>query len=344
MTLLTAGCGKEPQATQQPQPRPVKMATATGKPPPKSYSAAGVVKAWERAELSFDRADVIVELPVKLGDKVETGDVLAKLNTEELETRQIAQQARFDEARTNYERIKRLFERNAVPRADLDRAEMAFQVAQAELDQLRSALERSTMKAPFSGRIVLLPVERFQRVQAQQTVMVLHDISRLIVEVTLPETFIAAVGQAEVRTHAFFDTYPEQSFELQVQDFSTEANPGTLTYDVAFWMQAPPDAVVLPGMSTDVTIEVLSRLPAEAADACWIPMAAVFSKDGQTSQVWKVDSESGTVQSVDVAIGATREGSIQILHGLTPGDTVATSGLVSLEQGQPVFPYVPDEY
>jgi RND family efflux transporter MFP subunit len=235
--------------------------------------------------------------------------------------------------------MQRLYEKQAVALADLDRARAAFEVAQAELKRVNQELDESVLRAPFPGRVAATLADRYQLVQARQPILVLHDISSFDIQIYLPETFILEVGrEAEVRATAAFDHLPGRAFPVTFANVATEAAPETLTYAVSFTLAAPEDQPLLPGMSVSIRLEVVEPPPREGV-ACWIPAAAVFSADGETPAVWVVEPEEMRASHTAVKTGILREGQIQILEGLRPGDQVALSGLHSLRERQQVKPY-----
>ncbi|HMP75193.1 MAG TPA: efflux RND transporter periplasmic adaptor subunit [Kiritimatiellia bacterium] len=334
---LLWGCGRGAVEPPPPSARPVKLAVAETRAPGRTFTASGRIKAAQRAELSFDRADVLAELPVIQGQPVQAGDVLARLDTRNLELAEKARLAAFDEARTNRDRLQRLFERQAVARADLDRAQASFENAEASLLQVRKDLETSVLRAPFTGRVAATMADRFQLVQARQPIVVVQDLSRYEVEIQVPETFILQVGQSTgSQVTARFDQLPGLVLPVKLKDFTTEASPETLTYNAVFTMQAPEGSVLLPGMSVSIGIELQQAGP---AGACWVPERALFSDDAQRTLVWRVDPATSRVAAQPVAIGQRRGGYAQVTDGLAAGDRVAVSGLHTLRDGDEVRAY-----
>lgn len=340
LALSVTGCGgTKEHAVTMPGPRPVKLAVADARIPERIYSASGRIKAAQRAELSFDRADVLAELPVIQGQQVKEGEVLARLDTRNLEIAAKARQAAYDEALVTRDRLQRLFDRQAIARADLDRATAAFESAEANLRQVNKDLESSTLRAPFAGRVASIPTDAFQLVQPRQTIVVLHDLTHYEIEVQVSETFILQAGQnAKVTATARFDLLPDRPIPVKLKDFTTEADPETLTYRAVFTLDAPGDAALLPGMSASLDL-VLQ--PDAVADACWVPEQALFSTDATTTLAWRVDPATGRVEKRHLRTGTRRNGYAEIIEGLAPGDTVVVSGLHTLLEGDTVKAYEP---
>lgn len=330
-----AGCGSDPVPASLPAARPVKMIMARAMPPAKIYSAAGVLQAVQRAELSFDRTDTLVELSVCQGQKVSKGEVLAKIDMHNLDIQRASVQARYDEAYVQHQRIQRLYRKAALAQADLDRAKATLETARAELMQVQRDMERSVLTAPFAGRVAATFAERYQAVPAGRPVLVLHDISRFDIRIHLPESFILDVDRTtDVRARAFFDHLPGQSFPARVREFSTEADPATLTYSVVLQMDALRGKNLLPGMAAGIQLSIHEN----PGGGVWIPQEAVFSMDGQRSCVWRVNKQM-RVKLETVQTGLVRQGEIQIVAGLSAGETVVVSGVHALREEMPVKPY-----
>lgn len=337
---LLSSCGKAPPPASVKLPRPVKLVQASTTAPSINYSASGRIKACQRAELSFDRGDVLAELPATQGQRIQKGDVLARLDIRNLVLQEKSRQARFEETQRQYERMQRLFEKQAIAEADLERARSAFESAEADLLQTRKDLAESELRAPFDGHVAATYVDRYQIVQAKQRILVVHDLSSYEIEINIPETFILnASGRAtNAQMSARFEHLPGQVFPVELKDFATEADPQTLTYAAVFRLPTPQGAVLLPGMSATIDLR-MAPLPQSDTAACWAPQPAIFSVDGETSLAWVVDPDTLKVAQRRVTTGAVRDGMVQVLEGLAPGDLLAASGLYSLEEGQVVRPY-----
>lgn len=338
--LLAVSCGKAPTPTPSVPPRPVNLVSATAEAPRLTYAASGRIKAAQRAELSFDRGDVLAELPAVQGQPVKQGDVLARLDTRNLELLEKTRIARHEETRRQYERMQRLFDRQAIAESDLEKARTAFEAAESDLLQVRKDLDGAVLRAPFDGYIASTFVDRFQQVQAKQPILVVHDLSRFDLEINIPERIVLAIGRTtNSQIAARFEHLPGQAFAATVKDYATEADAQTLTYAAVFSIDSPEGTVLLPGMSA--TLEMTADYALEEGSSCWVPQSAIFSADGHGSFAWRVDPATMKVERRALSIGPARDGLVRVLDGLAPGDQLAASGLFTLEEGQVVRPYEP---
>ncbi|HAZ89372.1 MAG TPA: efflux RND transporter periplasmic adaptor subunit, partial [Marinobacter adhaerens] len=133
---------------------------------------SGIVRATQRATLTFQVSGTLKEQAVELGQKVQAGDLLARVYNPGLEPARDSARARLEELRTQYqqaqrewERSSRLHERGVVSEQTLeqlaarrDSLEASVATARASLAEATQLLEESTLRAPFSGRVEALLV------------------------------------------------------------------------------------------------------------------------------------------------------------------------------------------
>ncbi len=132
---------------------------------------------------------------------------------------------------------------------------------------------------------------------------------------------------------ATFDKIPDRKYDLEIKEFSTQADETTQTYKLRLVMLAPEDALVLPGM----TATVIWHRPAAAANLFIVPASAVLSKQKDKPLVWVIDTKSMTVSAREVQIGQVVEkDKIEITGGLKAGETIAASAVHHLREGMKV--------
>jgi membrane fusion protein, multidrug efflux system len=336
--FAVAGCNSPEPETPIEQSRPVKLAKAVTQVPMIRFEGSGRVEANKRVELSFERGDLLKEMLVKPGDEVETGTVIARVEDKNLLIDLIAARGRAHETLLQLERSTRLLERAAIAQVDVDRARSAHDVANSDLLRIEEAILNSSITAPFSGRVAAVLVDLFQMVQAKQPVVVIHDLSSLKVRINVPETFILRVGRTSSGSiTARFDQFPDMQLPVTLEEYSTEAQPDTLTYPALFSLVPPPHVPILPGMS--VTLEIAVPQHENTQKGAWVPPSAVFSDDANQSFVWKVNAETMRAEKVPTTVGDTRGGLIQVLEGLKEGDQVAIAGVHLIREGELLKPY-----
>ena len=311
----------------------------------RSLSYSGQVRAGETAELGFEVPGRIVEFPVIEGQQVSRGDMLARLDPADFQTALNQAQAKFRQAQTTYERFKEIVEQGAVSRQDLDLRKRNYEVAQADLAKAQKALDDTRLVAPFSGIIGRTLTDNFVNVQAKEPVLILQDMSRLEVVITVPEQDWSRADpnlskeerSALIRPVVTLSTFPDRKFPAEITELATVADPVTRTFEVIAAMDNPPDTTILPGMTANVTISAAEGGSSAGEDtAVAIPAAAVVGDEQGNSTVWKIDPASMTVSRTVIQLGDLTGANIRVLSGLQEGDRIATSGVHNLREGMQV--------
>ena len=346
--LALVACGDDRQAAPEPASRPVKVFVVEGSEVDAVRSFPGKVDASQRAELAFRVGGQLQELPVKEGDLVKKGQVLARLDPTDYKLILEDRQARFDNTERNFKRAKDLVADGNISRLDFDRMEAEFRSATAALSQARKDLEYTVMTAPFRGRIAQRDVENFEEVLAKQTVMWLQNIDQLDISINLPESVVRSVRggvqktgvggpghtNPAVRATAQFEGRTDQTFELTPKEVATKADPQTQTFRATFTMAAPTNFTVLPGMTATVLMDLSELVTMESVK--WVPARAVQADSGLEPRVWVLDPTTMTVSAREVAIGRMSGSMIEIVDGLSGGEEIVAVGAPYLAQGMKV--------
>lgn len=334
--LLTSGCGRGEEAEPPPVARPISTMVVGGMSGGR-LTFPGTTQAADRAELSFRVAGPLIEFPVNEGDNVAQGQLLARIDPRDYRIALAEAKASYDQAEADAQRYRRLYEREAVPLADLELATARRDVAKARFEQAQADLRDTELRAPFTGQVGLKYVENFEDVLAKEGILSLHDIGEVEIVVNVPESIMATVREGNRPTIVTtFDVAPNRSYPMQVKEFSVAADPATQTFPITFTMSQPADLRVLPGMTALVILSDL-QLGEEDSVPITVPAHAVFTDPSGAAQVWVVDTQARTVHRRGVRVGpVTGTESIVVLDGLTPGETIAVAGIYVLEEGQEI--------
>lgn len=344
LALLLPGCGEE-AAPPEPPARPVKTLTIGDSAAGAAFEYSGAIRPTQESEMAFEVPGRVLEFPVKEAQRVEEGEVLARLDPRDVEANLDQAQAKVSQAAKDVERWRYMYEQGVKPERELELRERNLAVLQAELATARKAVEDAVLRAPFDGVVARRLVEDYANVQAKQPVLILQDDSALEIRVAVPERDFAQLTPGlsleertrRARPRVVVSSLPDRSFPARVTEFSTTADPDTRTYDAVFEFDNPPDLSVLPGM----TGKVVLTGPAAGGGALRIPARAVVADAAGEPHVWILDPESGTVAMRPVSVGPLSGDSIEVTSGLEPGDTIAVSGLQQLRNGLPVRPLEP---
>jgi RND family efflux transporter MFP subunit len=325
------GCGDEPPPREIIRPVRAMQIAEAGALQERWFP--GRASATQEANIAFEVPGRLVQRPVLVGDRVKKGQLLATLDPRDFRNALDQARATAARARAFRERIVEAAKTGAVSRQDVDDAEAALRIAQAEVQIRQKALDDSELYAPFDGTVSAILVENFENVQAKQVIMRVLDTSKLEMVVNIPETLISHVlFVKEVRVQ--YDAFPGRDFPAQIKEVSNEASETTRTFAVNLIMDQPKDVQILPGMAGRATARV--ELPGGIDDAGFeINASAVFSRDNRETYVWIVDPDAGTVSRREVEVGRVTPRGL-VVKGVRPGEWVAIAGANVLQEGQKV--------
>jgi RND family efflux transporter MFP subunit len=306
------------------------------------FAFPGIVEAGRRLVMSFRVPGRLIELPVKEGEKVQKGQLIGRLDPTNFKIAVEEARAAFTKAEADLDRYRKLYEKDAVPIADLDLRVSQRDIAQARLADARSNLDYTNLRAPFSGQIGSRYMENFMDVQAQEPIADLNDISSVDIKIDASENLISPLKRfdkrVKIETYAEFDAAPGERFPMQFKEVSARADAATQTFEVTFTMPQPEQITLLPGMTAAVKLSILLAENAQLeTQSTTIPAIAVLADDQSNTYVWVVEKDKMTVHKKNVQ-AAELKGSDQIVitEGLTGGEHIVVAGMMKLKEGMQV--------
>ncbi len=339
--LVSAGCGR--RATEPELPvRPVITAEVKEPPAGRARAFAGVTRGEVETPISFRVGGEIAELPVQSGDEVEEGQLIARLDTHDLDLnvrRSEAQlalaEAQQRQALAEYDRVRALFEADNVSRSEFDRARSARDAAEAQLDAAREAmnqarrqLDHGTRYAPRDGTIIAVPANRYQFVSPGQPVAVLRADHTIILEVNVAETLVNELSIGQPATVAL-EAFPGQSFEAAISEIGAGLS-GLAAVPVRVRLLDPP-ASIRSGQAGEAEIMFTEEMA-----GVLVPLAAVTGAPEQQRFVWVVNDDGTAVEQRAVETGRLWDEQIEVRDGLTPGERIVVRGANRLSDGQSI--------
>jgi RND family efflux transporter MFP subunit len=334
--LMSVGCQEAAPPPPAEVSRPAEIAAVATSDVLSGLRFPGRVRAVQRAELAFNVPGKIIELPVGEGKVLAAGQTIARLDPTGFELRVAAARAEFENARTEYERVSRIWEQTqAVARAEVDQKRTAMEMARSSYGAARKDLEDTQLIAPFNGVVTRRYVENFQSVKANEPVVSLQNVDALEIVIHVPERVVRSEPR-RLAAYAVFDGAIERRLPVTVKALSAEADPQTQTYEVVLDLVQPQDMTVLPGMSVDVLPEGASA--DGGAIALLIPLEAVSASPDGAPTVWVVDPDSSRVSRRSVEVGEVQGSDVLVLNGLQTGDRIVTAGVDHLREGMLVHP------
>ena len=305
------------------EPMMVPVARVEAREIPSLVELTGTVQAAERAAISAKVSGVVSRVDVTLGSTVAAGEVLVTLEAGEITARLRQAEAQLAQAKRHLERDRGLLARNAATPDAVRTMADQFAIAQAAHQEARSMLAYTTITAPFAGVITAKQVNAGALATPGTVLLEMEDNRRLQVRTALPESLIARVRIGDQLTvHV-----PATGFEAAatVAEIGPASDPGSRT--AAVTLDLPAGADLRSGQFARV------RVPSASAIALLVPASAVVPA-GQMDRVFVIEGDTARLRLVRT--GQRRDGLIEILAGLDPGELVATGNNRLLENGRRV--------
>ena len=302
MTIALAACSDDKaEVSQAPALRPVKVVEVDAASPAREMRYSGAVKARSEAATGFRVAGKIIERNVDIGDRVNPGDVLARIDATDYELQVRSAEASLASAQRQVEttefaltRAEALYKQQVTTKAQLEQAQLSYNQATATRDSARSTLEQarnqvgySELKADKPGIVTAINADAGQVVSAGSPVVTVAADG-----VTLKGTVREVAGSADASSRTF-----------------------------AVRISLPEDARVLLGM----TAGVIATTPT-ADNHYSLPLSALARDPGQQTIVWTVERLDGTVHARPVKVAEFTDVGIKISEGIRPGDLVVAAG------------------
>lgn len=288
--------------------------------------STGSLLARESVELVSELSRRLVRVRAQEGAKVRRGQILFELDTADLraELKRLDVQIRL--AKTNAERQKALLAEGLTTRQQFDIGEAELSGLEAERGVLGVTLAKATIRAPFAGTLGLRQVSEGAWLTPSTVLASLHDTSSLKLDFTVPERYAASLT-------------PGQEFRFQVAGRAEPLKAKILAFEPS--VEAASRSIRVRGVLENAPEDLLPgafatvELPVRVEQAILIPSIAVIpGADGRRVFV----AREGLAHSVRVELGARTTDRVQVLSGLSPGDSVAVSNLLRIRDGARVAP------
>jgi RND family efflux transporter MFP subunit len=330
----------QPEAeTAAPQVRPVRTVTVVKRDVGETVSYTGRIQAENETRLAFRISGRMVERPINVGDHVEPGQVVAKLEPQDelnaLRTAQAsvaAAQGQLNQAQSNFDRQKTLLARDIASRAQFEQAESALKTARAQLDtaeaQLKAAKDRvsyTELRVDAGGTVVATGAEPGEVVQAGQMIIRVARKDGRDAVFDVPAQLLRSAPSDPVITVSLTDD-PAVTATGRVREVSPQADPVTRTFEVKVGLTDPPAAMRLGST-------VVGRMKLDTAPVIEIPATALTESDRRPA-VWVVDPKDMTVSLRNVEVARNDPATVAIAEGLDSGEIVVTAGTQGLHPGQ----------
>ena len=340
--LLTLGCE---DAQEEPEIiRPVRYVVVEGSDAATQRTYSGVAKAGQESRLSFQVSGQVLSVPVNVGEVVEKGQTIARMDPADfalqLQNAQAsAAQSRAQErnAKATYERTRALYENQNASRQDLDADRTAYESMRAGLLSANQTIRLrqrqlgyTHLKAPEPGTLATVDIEVNEYVQAGMLVATLLAGEQIEVSVSVPASIIRSINKG-AEALARFDSLDGRGLRGTVTEVGVSSAAGATTFPITVRLTEGQD-LVRAGMTADVTFVLAAS---KNGPKYALPASAV-GEDRTGRFVFKVEPGEdglGIVHRSPVEVGQLLSDGVEIYAGVEPGDLVVTAGVSRIYDG-----------
>ena len=328
-------------------PTPVVTAAVQSHRLSSSIQLPGSVETIRKTQVASPIAGLVTELLVRDGDRIEKGQVLARLSTDALEARHdtleaqlLESRARLRAAESKVKRAEELFAANVIAAEQLD--DSRFEVdalnarwasLKAEVAELDLSIRQSVIKAPFAGGVNAKLTEVGQWVRLGDPLVEIIATDELEINVDVPEMHFSKIRLNQT-AEIGFEALPGVKLRGTVHALSPSADPEARTFPVKVSVAAR-NGQVRPGMVADVTFA-----PSRPRDVLIAPKDALVERD--TGWIVFVSGAGDTVNQTPVRLGESVDAWTEVSGEVSAGDQVVILGNERLRDGQSVNPQFRD--
>ncbi|TRZ41277.1 efflux RND transporter periplasmic adaptor subunit [Robertkochia solimangrovi] len=290
-----------------------------------NLSLTGTLEANEQVEIRSEISGMVESINFTEGSKVQKGQLLLKINDQEL-------RAQYSKVKTaerleseNERRAKLLLEKNAISQEEYDLAQANYQSAKAESELVSAQLAKTSIRAPFSGKLGLRNISVGTYVTPTTTITKLVNTQQLKLTFSIPEKYAATMDREGFVT--FRAPNSEIQHKAKIYAIEPEVDIQTRTLKLRAIVDND-DSGIYPGMFVNVALPLST-----VEDALMVPSEALIPiQNGKVIFVYK----DGIAKEVKVQTETRTDRMVRVISGLKPGDTILTYGVMALTDGIPV--------
>ena len=285
-------------------------------------STTGTVRANEQVELVSEVAGKVTAILFEEGRRVAKGQVLLQLETSELDAEVERRRYRLELAEQRERRQKELLDEGVISQDNYDLAQNELNVLRAELSLTTARLEKTRIRAPFSGRIGLRNISLGTYLSPQTIIATLQDLDPVKIDFTVPEQYAGRLSAGQEIEFSVKGIEAPFTGTIYALEPGVDAESRSLTLRAR---SANPEGRLLPGAFADVKL-VVEDVP----EALTVPNLAVIPELGG-KKVFVLQDGKAEPRSVETGIRSVER--IQITSGLEIGEQVITSAIQQLRPG-----------
>ena len=302
---------------------------------PSNMTVVGTAAAIHGVTVSADLPGTVDKIHFESGQWVKEGDILVELDTRAEKAQLANVEAQRDLAKINYARLEQLVKEGVTAKSEYDSALAQQKATEAQVGEIRAAIARKTIRAPFSGGLGIRQVNLGQYLAAGNAIVSLQALNPIYVNFGVPQQAVPQMTIGHSVHVANSDT--GQTFNGHITALDSVVNEQTRNIQIQATLPNPGNKL-RPGMFVEVTLaqgkpRKVFPIPASAinyapyGDSVFV-LADLKDKNGKTFR--------GVRQQV-VKIEGSQGDQVAITSGINPGDEIVSSGVFRLRNNAPVI-------
>ena len=294
----------------------------------KPVRATGFLGTTKEMKLSFKTGGILKRLPVREGQNIRRGDVLAELDLSEIQAQVNLARIGLEKAERDLTRAGNLYRDSVVTLEQYQNAESAYEIARSQKQVADFNLLHSRIKAPANGTVQKILAETNEVIGAGSPVILFASTeSDWVVRTTLTDKDIVKLALGD-SGRVYMDAFPGRVFRGEISELGSVADPLTGTYEAEF---------LIPGALSQFRTGFICRaelFPAETSRSLAVPIESLVDASDRSAYVFVY--ENGMALKRRLRIGAILNEQVEVLEGLEEGELVITEGAKFLGNEQQV--------
>ena len=322
-------------ASYTPPPEAITTVVAKQTTWPSTLDVVGTIAAVHGVTVSADLPGTVDKIHFESGQSVQQGQILVELDTRQERAQLASMEAQQELAKVQYARSQKLVTEGVISRVDYDKAIADQKQSEANTAEIKAAIDRKTIRAPFSGVLGIRQANLGQYLAAGSPIVSLQSLNPIYVNFSVPQQDMphVKIGQT-VRVTA--DDLAGMTFTGRVNALDSVVDQATRNVQIQATL-ANPQGKLRAGMFTNVQVGVGSSstvFPLPASAISYAPFGdsvyVVSDMKGPEGQTYR------GVRQQFVKVQGSRGDQVGVISGIHVGDEVVTSGVFKLRNGAPI--------
>ena len=299
-------------------------------------TSVGTLEAVQGVMVTAELKGKVENIAFEPGAIVRAGDLLVQQDISS-ETAQLrASEAAVALAKITLKRTRKLLTEKTVPQSQYDNAEAQYKQAAAQVDNIRATIAKKTIQAPFAGRLGIRLINLGQTLNEGDAIVSLQSFDPIFVNFSLPQQQLAQIRPGLI-VRMTTDALPGRTIEGKITAINPAVDAATRNIRVQA-TAANPGEQLRPGMFVNVSVVLPAQekvLPIPATAVLYAPYGdSVFIVEEKKSE--KTGRPGKFVRQQFIRLGKKRGDFIAALSGLKEGETIVSTGVFKLRNGQAV--------